>query len=424
MNPSRQIVITGVGVVSPIGIGREAFWQSLCAGRSGVAPLTFFDARSMPVAFGAELKDFDARQFVRPRKALKVMCREIQTAFSAAMLAVDDARLDTSQTPPERIGAVFGSQMFYGEIHDLEELYRHCMVDGQFQFERFGAEFPARLFPLYLLKNLPNMAACHVAIALDARGPNNTIVLGEASSLLALSEAWRIMRRDAADVMIVGASGSRICLTPWMYRGDLNLSHRAEDPAAASRPFDADRDGMVNGEGAAAIVLETREHAERRGATLLAEVCGCGISMDTGHEGDDSRAAAIRRSIHGALQSTGVEVSELSHVNAHGLSCPEADAQEAAAIRQLLGDVPVTALKSYFGNLGPAGGLVELVGSLLALAHRQVPRTLNYCTPDPRCPLNVVHHRPWPAAEHYVLKLSQSGTGQTAALLVRRPDVP
>ena len=300
MNPSRQIVITGMGVISPIGIGREAFWQSLCAGRSGVAPLTLFDARSMPVSFGAELKQFDARQYVRPRKALKVMCREIQTAFAAAMLAVDDARLDTSQTVPERLGAVFGSQMCYGDVHDLEDLYRHCMVAGQFQFQRFGDVFPSHLFPLHLLKHLPNMAACHVAIALDARGPNNTIVLGEASSLLALIEAWQILRRDLADVMIVGASGSRISLTAWMYRGDLRLSHRADDPAAASRPFDADRDGMVNGEGAAAIVLETRQHAEQRGANILAEVCGAGLSMDTGHEGPASLAAAIGRSIQQA----------------------------------------------------------------------------------------------------------------------------
>lgn len=419
MNPSRQIVITGVGVISPIGIGREAFWQSLCAGRSGVAPLTLFDARSMPVSFGAELKQFDARQFVRPRKALKVMCREIQTAFSAAMLAVDDARLDTSQSVPERLGAVFGSQMFYGDVHDLEDLYRHCMVAGQFQFQRFGDAFPSHLYPLHLLKHLPNMAACHVAIALDARGPNNTIVLGEVSSLLALIEAWQILRRDLADVMIVGASGSRICLTAWMYRGDLRLSHRADDPAAASRPFDADRDGMVNGEGAAAIVLETRQHAEQRGANILAEVCGAGRSMDTGHEGPASLAAAIGRSIQQALQSAGVTGSDLSHVNAHGLSCPQADAQEAAAIRSLLGDVPVTALKSYFGNIGPAGGLVELVGSLLAQQAHQVPPTLNYCTPDPRCPLRVVHSQPLPARAPYLLKLSQSGTGQTAALVVR-----
>ncbi len=422
MNPSREVVITGVGVVSPIGIGRQAYWQSLVEGRSGVAPLTLFDGKSLPVSFGAELKDFDARQYVRPRKALKVMCREIQTAFSAAMLAVEDAELDPTRTVPERMGSVFGSQMLYGDVLELVDLYRGCMVEGQFCYDRFGEQFPSRLFPLYMLKHLPNMASCHVAIALDARGPNNTIVLGEVSGLLALIEASQVIRRGAADVMMVGAAGTRICLTSWMYRGDLNLSHRSDDPAGASRPFDAERDGMVNGEGAAALVLETREHAEQRGASILATVCGFGVSMDTGVEGAESRGAAIARSIQTALQAAGVRADQFSHVNAHGLSTVDDDVAEAAAIERLLGQVPVTALKSYFGNLDAAGGLVELIGSLLALVQHRVPHTLNYHTPDSRCPIRIVHDEPLPTSESYVLKLSQSGTGQTAAVVVGRPD--
>ncbi len=422
MNPSREVVITGVGVVSPIGIGREAFWQSLCEGRSGVGPLAVFDGTSMPVSFGAELKEFDARQYVRPRKALKVMCREIQTAFSAAMLAIEDAQFDPTNTPPDRIGAVFGSQMLYGDPRELVDLFQHCLKDGQFHFGMFGEQFPSHLYPLNMLKHLPNMAACHVAIALDARGPNNTIVLGEVSSLLAMMEACRVLERGISDVMVVGAAGSRICLTAWMYRGDLNLSHRSDNPAAASRPFDVDRDGMVNGEGAAALILETRQHAEARGANILAEVCGGGVSMDTGQEGTNSRAAAISRSIQAALDATGIRPDQLSHVNAHGLSTPIDDVQEAMAIQRLLGTVPVTAPKSYFGNLGPAGGLVELVASLLGLAHDQVPTTLNYETPDPRCPVDVVHEQPRSTPERYVLKLNHSGTGQTAALIVGRPE--
>jgi 3-oxoacyl-[acyl-carrier-protein] synthase II len=422
MNPSRDVVITGVGVVSPIGIGREAYWQSLCEGQSGVGPLTVFDAGAMPVPFGAELRGFDARQYVRPRKALKVMCREIQTAFSAAMLAVEDAQFDPTKTSPERIGVVFGSQMLYGDPRELADLFQHCLIDGEFCFELFGEQFPSHLFPLHMLKHLPNMAACHVAIALDARGPNNTIVLGEVSGLLALMEACRVLQRGTTDVMIVGAAGSRICLTAWMYRGDLNLSHRGDDPAAASRPFDADRDGMVNGEGAAALILETRLHAEARGANILAEVCGFGISMDTGHEGAASRSAAIRRSMQSALESSGIHPDQLSHVNAHGLSTPFDDAQEATAIQQLLGAAPVTAPKSYFGNLGPAGGLVELVASVLGLAQWLVPKTLNYKTPDSRCPVNVVSEQPLPTSNRYALKLNHSGTGQTAALVIGRPE--
>jgi 3-oxoacyl-[acyl-carrier-protein] synthase II len=419
MHPSRELVITGVGIVSPIGIGREAFWQALCNGQSGVGPITIFDAAAMPVSFGAELKGFDPKQYVKPRKALKVMCRETQTAFSAATLAIEDAVLDPAQTDPERIGAVFGSQMMYGEVRDFVDLYRHCMIEGVFHFDKLGEQFPSQMFPLWMLKNLPNMAACHVAIALDARGPNNTILLGEVSSLLALNEACHVLDRDAADVMIVGATGTRICLTALMYRGDINLSHRGDHPEAASRPFDADRDGMVNGEGAAAMVVERREHAERRGAPVLASIRGSGVSMNAGGDAE-GQAAAIRRSVQWALKSSEIQPHELSHVNAHGLSTVKADALEATAIRQTLGDVPVTALKSYFGNLGPAGGMVELIGSVLALQHDQVPPTLNFTTPDPLCPVNVVHGQPLTDQPSCVLKLSQSGTGQAAAVVLRR----
>jgi 3-oxoacyl-[acyl-carrier-protein] synthase II len=181
MAPEREVVITGVGVVSPIGIGREAFWNALCEQRSGVGPIQAFDASRMPVSFGAELRDFDPKLYVKPRKALKVMCRELQTAFSAAALAVEDAAFDASRAVPERIGTIFGSEMLYGDVHDVVDQYRACMIDGQFAFEHWGSQFPLRMNPLWLLKNLPNMAACHVAIALDARGPNNTIVSGVCS---------------------------------------------------------------------------------------------------------------------------------------------------------------------------------------------------------------------------------------------------
>ena len=249
MDPSRQVVITGIGVVTPIGIGREPFWSALRESKSGVTRLETFAASELPVDFGAQLKDFDAKQYVKPRKALKVMCREIQTACSAAALAVDDAGLNAAETDPDRKGAVFGSQMLYGDINDFNDLFRGSTQDGEFSFYQFGQTFPSRMYPLWMLKNLPNMAACHIAIAQDARGPNNTIVLGEAGSLLALDEAARVIQRDAADVMIVGGTGTRIEITGWIYRGVLNLSQRNDDPAGASRPFDADRDGMVNGEG-------------------------------------------------------------------------------------------------------------------------------------------------------------------------------
>jgi 3-oxoacyl-[acyl-carrier-protein] synthase II len=419
MDPAREVVITGLGVVSPIGVGYEAFWSSLLQRQSGVGPITLFDARLMPVAFGAELKDFDAKLYVKPRKALKVMCRELQTGVAAANLAVEHAELAPGQVTPERIGTVFGSEMFYGDVQDLVDVYQASREGSEFSFARYAAEFPSRMYPLWMLKNLPNMAACHVAIAQDARGPSNTIVSGEVSGLLALIEAVRIIERDLADVMIVGATGTRIGLTGWIYRGDLGLSHRSDNPQGASRPFDADRDGMVNGEGAAALVVETRDHARRRGANVLASIVG-GASFTATRRDVPSFCRALQLSLQAALAQAGWRRGDVGHVNAHGLSGLEADEAEALAIREALGDLPVTALKSYFGNVGPAGSLLELIGSVLALQHDRIPVTLNYTTPDPRCPVRVVHDDPLENRIASALKISFSSTGQAAVLAVHR----
>ncbi len=418
INSSREVVVTGVGVVTPVGIGREDFWTSLRAGQSGVARIASLENTSMPVNFGAELKDFEPKQYVRPRKALKVMCREIQVAFAAADLAMKDAGFEGEPADPDRIGSLFGSEMLYGDIYDTVDLFAKCAEHNEFSFDQFGESFPSEMYPLWMLKNLPNMAACHIAIANDARGPNNTIVMGDVSSLAALIEAMLVIHRNAADVMIVGGMGTRIELTGWIYRHDLKLSHRSDDPQAASRPFDADRDGMVNGEGAAALILESRAHAERRGASILCSLRGWGNSTATDQVGMD---VAIQRSIEQALRSSDAKLADLNHVNAHGLSSIEHDIAEATAIQRSVGDIPVTALKSLFGNLGAGSGAVELVGSVLALNEHLVPHTLNYQTPDPNCPVNVVKDEPLERNQPLALKLSQSPTGQAAAVVIGAP---
>ena len=421
MSSTPKVVITGMGVVCPIGVGKAAFWESLCAHRSGVRPCHFLDGTDMPVRFGAELIGFDAKQYVRPRKSLKVMCREIQMGFAASVLAAEDARLAADSVDPDRLGAVFGSEMFYGELEELEEVYRNCMPNGHFEFDRWGPRAMSDLFPLWMLKYLPNMAACHIGIAHDARGPNNTITLGEASSLLAITEAVRVIERGMADVMITGGTGSRLNVTAMMYRGDGNLSHRNDDPAAASRPFDSARDGMVNGEGAGAFIVERYEHAVARGASILAELRGCGGAFEPGPPGSPRTGIGMRHAIQRALEDAEVTPSEIGHVNAHGLSTIEDDAAEAQVIRECLGDTPVTALKSYFGNLGAGGGTVEMAASLLAFEHGHVPPTLNYERPDPLCPIHVIHGAPAPVQSPVALILNQSGTGQAAALVIAAP---
>jgi 3-oxoacyl-[acyl-carrier-protein] synthase II len=420
MDKSREVVITGVGVVCPIGIGKGAYWQSMREGRSGVSPIQLFDARHLPAGFGGQIGEFNPKVYIKPRKSIKVMCREIQTGFASAAMAVEDAGLQTSSVDPDRFGVVFGSEMFYGEITDLEELFRYAIVDRQFQMGRFADRILADLYPLWMLKYLPNMVACHIGIGYDARGPNNTIVQGEASSLLALVECIAMIQRGQADVMLTGGTGSRLNLTSLMYRGDSNLSHRGEDPAGASRPFDRGRDGMVNGEGAAAFVLESRAHAESRGAQVLCHIPGHSRAFEVPGDSQTRQGDSLERTIRQAISASQIDVKNLGHVNAEGVSTVEDDAVEAAVIAKVLGETPVTGPKSYFGNLGAGTGAVEMVASVLSLVEGEIPRTLNYSQPDPNCPINVVHGQPLPTTSGTALILSRSGTGQVAAAVLQR----
>lgn len=421
MTESAEVVITGMGVVSPIGIGKDAYWQSLLEGRSGVGPLSAATGTELPVRFGGAIKDFDGKQFVKPRKSLKVMCREVQTGYAAAMLALQDAGWSAGQVAPERFGVVLGSEMFYCELDELADAYRKCVVDGQLRPGLWGAGAMSDLYPLWMLKYLPNMVACHIAITEDARGPNNTITLDEVSSLLALIESVCYIQRGAADVMIAGGQGTRINLTRMLYRGDVYWSHRNDEPQRACRPFDAQRDGGVVGEGAGAFVLESRRHAEARGAKILARVLGFGRSFDQAPSPHFTGPGGFRRAIEGALTSAGLEPAEIGHVNAHGSSMIDGDRYEAQAIQSCLGDVPVTAPRSYFGCLGAGTGAVEMAASVLAVATGTVPATLNYEFPDPACPVNVIHGQPLVTDRRTALVLNQTETGQTAAVVLGPP---
>ncbi|MBP87684.1 MAG: 3-oxoacyl-ACP synthase [Planctomycetaceae bacterium] len=422
MSEEPQVVITGVGVVSPIGIGIDPFWASLCEGRSGVGPHSLVQGTPMPVHFGAAVTDFDPKQYVKPRKSLKVMCHEIQMGVAAASMAVEHSGIDTAAIDSDRLGVVFGAEMLYGPMEEWEEIYRILLDGGVFDYERFGETVNKEMYPLWMLKYLPNMIACHIGIAHDARGPNNTMAHDNVSSLLAVIEAVRVIQRGHADVMIVGGSGSRIDLTQMLYRTAANMSHREDKPAAASRPFDADRDGLVNGEGAGAFVLETREHAETRGAEIYTSILGCGNGFEARMNGAQAAGIAIERSIQQALTEGKLNASDVGHVNAHGLSTIEDDQFEAQAIQRALGDTPVTAPKSFFGNLGAGTGAVEMAVSVLGLHRNEVTPTLNYETPDPACPVQVIRDRPLTDALPYAVVLNQSGPGQAVAVLLGHLD--
>lgn len=414
MADPRDVVITGLGVVSPIGIGRDAFWHSVCNQQSGVRVREQFRETDWCYRIAAEVQDFDPRQFVKPRKNLKLMCREIQLAFAAAALAMEDARLQPDQCDPDRLGVVLGSELFYCQPAELVAAYQKCLADGQFDYDRWGSEAMGQIYPLWMLKHLPNMPACHIGIAFDARGPNNTIVSEECSSLNAVIEAARMIERGQADVMLTGGTGGRCNLTTMIYRTDLDLTRAVADPAAACRPFEASRGGMVVGEGAGVVVLESRAHARRRGAEVLAQVAG--YAQGFGRGSDERHRAAIATTITSALSAAHLAANQIGHVNANGLSTVRDDETEAQAIHDAVGDIPVTAPKSFFGNIGAGSGAVEMMVSLLALRTGEVPVTLNYERPDPRCPVRVVSGQPLQAASPTALVVNDSRLGQATAV--------
>jgi len=414
-----EVVITGLGVVSPIGIGSEPFWQRLMAGTSGVGQLNTAAVASLPVRIGGAIPDFKPQEFIRPLKSLKVMCRDIQLAVASAHLAATDAKL-AGNVAPERLGVLFGADMMFCPPEEVAAAFRACLREGHFDFSRWGDHAISEFFPLWMLRYLPNMPACHVGIAHDARGPNNSIVLGEVSSLLAIAEAAAIIRRGHADVMIAGGTGAR--LNPTMCVRNLvhEVSHRNDDPAGASRPFDRDRDGCVHGEGSASLILESRAHAEARGAPILARLLAETRACEPHHPGQPVTGTALRHVMARALELAELPCNDLGHVNAHGISGRREDAVEAQAIAEVVGDVPVTAPKSYFGDLGAGSGAVELAASVLGLVHGLVPPTLNYETPDPDCPVNVVHGEPLAGRPATALVLNQAAMGQAAAVVVGR----
>jgi len=412
----EEIYITGVGVVSPIGIGRETFWRSLCEGRSGIRHLDLPDEPPLYPPIGGAVVDFDPKQYVRQRKSLKVMSRDIQLACAAAELAAADAKSTAGAFDPDRLGVVFGAGMIPCELEELVGTYRACMLDGKFDFRRWGTAAMSELFPLWMLKYLPNMPACHIGIALDARGPNNTITLGDMSGISAIAEAERTLQRKQADGIITGGVGVQLHPAAWVRNHIYPLSRRGDCPSAASRPFDALRDGQVVGEGAGALFLERAEHARARGIAPIARFCGAAAVFQPPRPNQPPQSDAIRRAITTLLKKTGLKSEEIGLVVAHGLSTILDDRLEAQAIRDVLGEAPVTAPKSYFGHLAAGAGALETVLAALAIQQRLAPPTLNYETPDPLCPVNVIHGRPMPLTRSIVLVLAHSSQGQAAAL--------
>lgn len=416
---SRRVVVTGIGLVSPLGLTVEAFRDSLATGRSGIRPIRGFDASALPVHFAGEVIDFDAREYLdkKDRKMLKMMVRTIQLAVAAARLALADAGIGPGTLDPARLGVSLGTGTIPGDLLDLGAAARasydpeRCTVD----LARWGRDGLPLIPPMWMLNHVPNMPACHVSILHDARGPNNTITQSDAAGLLAPGEAAAVIARGAADVMLTGGSDTHVNpISIVRYHRFSRLSLNNAAPDRACRPFDRRRDGQVVGEGGCVLVFEELEHARRRGARILAEWLGFAAGFDLGRSG-----SGLARVIRLALQRAGVSPGEIDHVNAQAGGLIEEDAREARGLREAVADTPVTAVKSYLGNLGAAAGATELAASLVAMRDGVVPGTLNHDEDDPDCPVHVLR-QPRPLQRDCFLKVSATERGQCGAAVLRR----
>ena len=419
MKPLPEVVVTGVGVVTPIGVGADPFWDALVAGRSGVSVRSGFEDVQLPHRIAASVKGFAGKEYIQPRKSLKIMCNPIQYGCAAAAMAVEQASFAEGTLTHERIGTVFGTETFFADPAEVADVFQKCMVDKEYQHERWG-EFALReIQPLWMLKYLPNMAASHISIAMDARGPSNSICQGEASGLLALLEAATLIQRGVADVVVAGGTGSQMTLVATLYRGVAMLSNRINEPDQASRPFDQDRDGMVNGEGAGAIVLESKEFAEKRGANILAKIGGW--SQGYHRLNSSGFPADLEYHLGTAMKRAGLSAKDIDLVNANASGSLAGDAQEALAIKNVLGDTPVVAYKGAFGNLGPGTSMVELIASILSLKNQQVPPSMNCPNVAADCPVQVLNcDSPQLTRVNNVVKSSYSATGQIATVVIQK----
>ena len=438
-------MITGVGVVSAIGIGQADFFDALLRRQSGIRSLadrTDDDAAPSPddtidgVWMGAPIVDFQPKLYVKPRKALKVMCREIQTAFASAHLAVEHAGLsdsiparDDGAVAPERLGVVYGSEIFYNPPQELTDSMLACTDDdGVFDPGQFGEAARREVMPLWMLKYLPNMPACQVGISINSLGPNNTQVLGDVSGPAALYEADSYLQRGIADVVVAGATGTRINATRMLYHRDSPVPDRGDDAIEdVSHPHDPQATGVVGGEGAASVVLETESNAQKRGAKPLAHVLAVTSrfspspsfrvndrSADREHEPSRGVSDAIVSAVRGALEQANLDPSRIGLVVSHAMGDRQVDAAESAALDDCKIDAPLVAVTAAIGHTGAASGMIGVATGALALANQTVPPTrhgqidskIRFCD------------SPEPLESPFVLCLSHTTEGGAMAVLL------
>jgi 3-oxoacyl-[acyl-carrier-protein] synthase II len=409
---NRRVVVTGIGLVSSLGIGTETNWDALCAGCSGIAPITKFDASQFATRIAGEVKGFDPLRFIE-KKDVKKMDAFIQYAIAASQFAMDDAHLEITPDIAPDVGVSVASGI--GGFSTIEREHIALLEGG-----------PRRISPFFIPSAIINLAAGQLSIRYGAKGPNTATCTACSASAHAIGDAYEIIRRDAATVMIAG--GSEAAITPMSVGGFgalRALSTRNHEPGRASRPFDKERDGFVVGEGAGVLILEELEFAKARGARIYAEVAGYGMSADAYHITAPSEDGdGPYRVMRAALKSAGVPPSRVDYINAHGTSTPHGDKVETLAIKRCFGDhaaaIAVSSTKSMTGHLlGAAGGL-EAGITVLAVHRQMAPPTINLEYPDDECDLDYVPRTKRPMSIEYALSNSFGFGGTNAALLFKR----
>ncbi len=409
--PGRRVVVTGIGLVSPLGTGTEKNWKSLLNGEGGIAPLTRYDFSRHRTRFGGEVKDFDPLRFI-DRKEVRKMDLFIQFAMAAAHLAVEDSGMSADRLEGEQTGVYVGSGI--GGLGSIEETHVTLLEKG-----------PARVSPFFLVQTIINEASGQISIRYRAKGPNSATATACSTGSHAIGDSFRIISRGDADVMICG--GAEAPLTPLSVAG-FNamkaISERNDEPHRASRPFDAQRDGFIIGEGAGVLIIEELGRALRRDARIYAEVVGYGMSSDAYHVAapapDGDGAVRVMRN---TLQDAGVPADAVGYINAHGTSTPYNDKTETKAVKIVFGEnasrIPMSSTKSMTGHLlGAAGGL-EAAITALCLKHQILPPTINYEFPDPDCDLDYVPNTARPAEIQYALSNSFGFGGTNGSLLLK-----
>ncbi|MFQ6104548.1 MAG: beta-ketoacyl-ACP synthase II [Candidatus Glassbacteria bacterium] len=409
----KRVVITGMGIVSPYGVGCDVFWDSISRGVSGIGPITSFDPSSFTTRIGGEVKDFNAGDFVSARKSLKYMVKATKLGLAAAKMAVDDSGLDLNTEDPSRIGVITGTGT--GNIVMFNEIDQ-----GQF------TENPQTLSPLKPLRGMPNSVSIHIALQHSIQGYNNTIGTTCAAGTQAIGDACLVIERGWADAMIAG--GADASLNPIVFGGYCalgTLSRRNDTPKAASRPFDRFRDGFVLSDGAAMFVIEEIEHARKRGARVYGEILGYGASCDSFRLTDpppDGKGALL--AIEQAFREAGISPSEVQYINAHGTATRMNDIVETRVIKTVFGDdargIPVSSTKSLIGHAIGAAGAMELVGLILTMQNSLLTPTVNLNDPDPECDLDYVPNEARECDVNIALKNSFGFGGQNAVLILRR----